>query len=356
MAKTRSKSRLSALAVLALLSGCVQPTTTSQSAVTLAAAMPSAVVSEQSQSLTPAEMRQVTSTAADTAYTLGPNDVIAISIYMHPELSVPPPNSAAGGALITGDGWVSLPLIGSVQLGGMTLDQAQDTLTADYAGYLKNPRVTLQLMQAQSLSYYLLGAFTAPGIKYPGHQLTLLEALALGGTVDIPHADLYQSYVAHGAVKLPVDLYALLIDGDLTQNITLQAGDSIVVPSAETESAYVFGAVGKPGATAFQSGGLSLLQALSEAGLDLPNYTDARLSAVHIIRSHGGNAAFYIVNATKILNGQAATFALEPGDIVFVPPTPVATWNQVLAQIIPTLQTASYGLSPFVDIRYLETH
>jgi polysaccharide export outer membrane protein len=316
---------------------------------------PSPIVSSEIQTLTPDELHQVTDTRAEPSYLLGPDDVISVSIYLHPELSVPQPglNSGLSGALITGDGTVSLPLVGPVKLAGLSIEQAQQALAAAYLPYVKDPNINIQLIQPQSMRYYLLGAFAAPGIKYPLHQLTLLEALALGGSVDIPAADLYQAYVAQGSTKLPVDLHALLIDGDLTQNIPLASGDTIVVPTSATENAFVFGAVGKPGAIPFQSGSLSLLQALSEAGLDLPNYTQSRLSEVRVIRAEGRTAEFYVVDATMILSARAASFNLQPGDIVFVPPTAVATWNQALSQLLPSLQTVSGALNPFVSIKYL---
>ena len=53
--------------------------------------------------------------------------------------------------------------------------------------------------------------------------------------------------------------------------------------------------------------------------MDLQNYTNARLSQIHVIRAHGKSADFIVVDAAKILQGQAYPFALEPGDIVFVP-------------------------------------
>ena len=315
----------------------------------------SAILSSQTETLSPDQIRQVMDTSPNEAYILGSNDVISVMVYLHPELTVPTLGSSStiGGALITSDGTVQLPLIGNIHLGGLTVSQAQQAITTAYEPYIVNPKVAVQLVQAQSLSYYLLGAFTAPGIKYPVHQLTLLEALALGGSVDIPNADLYQAYVAQGSTKLPVDLYALLIGGDLSQNITLAAGDAIVVPSSASENAFVFGAVGKPGAVPFQSGGLSLLQALSVAGLDLTNFTQARLARVHIIRAQGKTAEFYIVDANQILNGEAAPFSLEPGDIVFVPPSAIASWNQVLSLLIPSLQTTADILQPFVQINYL---
>jgi polysaccharide export outer membrane protein len=333
------------------LSGC-DPVSSSQPQA-LPMVTSSSIVSEQTETLSPAETRQVMGTSVEAAYTLGANDVISVTVYNHPELTVPAEYSSTGGALITSDGTVQLPLVGNVYLGGKTLAQARAAITAAYRAYIKDPQVAVQLVQAQSLRYYLLGDFTTPGVKYPAHQLTLLEALALGGSVNISQADLSQAYVAQNKVKLPVDLYALLVEGDLTQNVPLAPGDTIVVPPSTNENAFVFGSVGKPGAIPFLSGRLSLLQALSVAGLDLPSYTQARLSQVHIIRAHGTSAEFIVVDAHKILNGQAAPFTLVPGDIVFVPPTGIATWNQVLAQLIPSLEAIGDILNPFVQIKFL---
>ncbi len=341
-----------------VLSGCGSapaPAPQTQAQTPAPAPPGSAVISAETLSLPPAQLPKPAALTQDEAYTLGPNDIISISVYLHPELSVPQAGSTtgSGGVLITSDGSVTLPLIGSVNLNGLTIGQAQRLIASDYAGSVVNPDVTIQLIQAESLRYYLLGAFSSPGVKFPGHKMPLLDALALGGSVDIANADLYQAFVTKGSTKLPVDLHALLIDGDLSQNIMLDSGDTVVIPPATNENAFVFGAVGKPGPITFQSGALSLLQALSASGLDLPNYTSARLSQVHLIRAHGSSAEFLVIDATKILNGQALPFALQPGDIVFVPPTAVASWNQVLDMLLPSLSTVSGVLNPFVSIKYL---
>jgi len=360
VASGRSGRAVLAVGLLAglTLAGCdpvpSSPSTASLVHVHLAG---SAIISSQTEALSPDELRRVTDKSIDGAYRLGADDIISVTVYLHPELSVPQPGSTStvGGALITSDGSVELPLIGSVKLGGLTLAQANAQVTKDYSQYLNDPKVAIELQQAQSLRYYLLGEFTTPGVKYPVHQLTLLEALALGGSVDVDKADLYQAYVAQGTVKLPVDLHALLVDGDLSQNIPLAPGDAIVVPSSAAENAFVFGAVGKPGAIAFNNGALSLLQALAGADLDLANYTNARLARIHVIRAHGKSAQFFIVDARLILDGQAQNFTLEPGDIVFVPPDGIASWNQVLTELLPSLTTVADVLQPFVSIRYLQT-
>ena len=349
-------------AALAMVCSCSQGPPGPPVAVKTKTFLASPVVSAETQSLTPDELRKITDPHVGGTYVLGPDDLIAVSVYDHPELSAPitggPIGGGAaggigGGALITSDGTVQLPLIGSVSLGGLTLRQAQQRLTDDYSEYVDDPKVAIQLVQPQSLRYYLLGAFAAPGVKYPMHPLTLLEALSLGGTVDIQNADLYQAYVAQGNVKLPVDLYALLVDGDMEQNIHLASGDAIVIPTSANENAFVLGTVAKPGAVPFHAGSLSLLQALSSAGMDLASLTNAKLSDVRIIRARGRTAQFYVVNAQMILDGQAESFDLKPGDIVFIPPTKVATWNQVLAEILPSLQTIGAVLNPFVQIKFL---
>jgi len=342
-----------ALIVPLLLAGC-DPAPPSPP-VTIRSIPNTAIVSLNTETLTPAEQVRIASPTTDAAYRLGPSDAIGVTVYLHPDLTVPQPgvSGSGGGALITSDGSVELPLIGQVHLGGLTLSQAHDVLTAAYSKYIENAEVALELVQAQSLRYYLLGAFTEPGVKYPNRPLSLLEALALGGSVDLPNADLYQAYVAQGSVKLPVDLHALLVEGDLSQNITLAPGDVIVIPSSSTEDAFIFGSVLKPGPVPFGAGHLDLLQALSASGLDLPNYENARLERIHIIRAHGQSAEFIVVNADLILKGEAAPFALEPGDIVFVPPTPIASWNAVLNQILPSLSTISGVLNPFVQIKFL---
>jgi len=59
------------------------------------------------------------------------------------------------------------------------------------------------------------------------------------------------------------------------------------------------------------------------------------------------------LNVEKILRGEAASFLLLPGDIVFVPQGGVTNWNEALLQLLPTLQTIGALLNPFVQIKYL---
>ncbi len=194
--RCRARLRLLALLVASALSGCGGGTPAAMPialpASSSAAEAGSAVVSSQTEALTPRQLAAALSGNEDDSYQLGPNDLIIVSVYQHPELSAPPPGitSNNGGVLITSDGSIDMPLIGQVNLAGLTIPEAAQRISAGYAAVIRQPDVTIQLVNPQSLRYYLLGAFTLPGVKYPGHAMTLLDALALGGSVDIATADL----------------------------------------------------------------------------------------------------------------------------------------------------------------------
>jgi polysaccharide export outer membrane protein len=72
-----------------------------------------------------------------------------------------------------------------------------------------------------------------------------------------------------------------------------------------------------------------------------------------VIRSDGDHGELFTVDVASILNGEAAPFPLMPGDVVFVPAGAIANWNQALEQLLPTLQTISGILNPFVQYKYL---
>lgn len=288
------------------------------------------------------------------AYHLGPGDIISVSVYLHPSLSA---SAGAGtgipGALVTNDGNIQLPLLGQVHVAGMTLEELRNKLTQIYGKYVVHPNVSIQLQVAHSIRYYLLGEFTTPGLKFSDRTLTLLDAMALAGSVNFAEADLRSAYVVQEGKKLPINFHQLINDGNLGENIELQSGDTVVVPSISNMRAFVFGAVDKPGPVPFVDGRLGLLQALSAAGMNTTALTNAQLQDVRIIRSEGASGELITVNANAILQGKAAPFFLKSGDVVFVPQTAVSNWNQVIQQLLPSLQAISGVLNPFVSIKYL---
>lgn len=288
-------------------------------------------------------------------YHLGPGDVVSVAVYLHPALSTTSGSGSVGipGALVTNGGNIQLPMVGLLHVAGLTMAELRSKLTHLYGKYIIHPDVSVQLQVAHSIRYYLLGEFTSPGLKFSDRALTLLDAMALGGSVNFINADLRSAYVVQDGKKLPINFHQLLTDGNMSDNINLQSGDTVVVPSTASMRAFVFGAVDKPGPVPFVDGRLSLLQALSSAGMNTTTLTNAQLQDIRVIRSEGASGELMIVNASAILHGKAAPFYLKSGDVVFVPQTVVSHWNQVIQQILPSLQAISGALNPFVSIKYL---
>jgi polysaccharide export outer membrane protein len=330
--------------------------------------VPSAVVSRSKADIDPALLTAAVGERDGDAFRLGPGDTLLVAVYDHPELSIAPfvplGSSAQGGRpiglLVDNDGTVQLPLLGAVHVQGMTTDEVRLLIEDKLSTYVKTPRVSVQLLFAGSIRYYFIGQFTSPGVKFSDRPLGLLEALSLGGSVNLERASLRTSYVARGGKKLPVDFRRLVLEGDMTENIRLKSGDVVVVPDFQSEQAFVFGGVmnSNPGggAVPFVNGKLSLLQALARAGFGAAEHFQGRLSDVHIIRSEGDRGELFIVDANAIMEGKAASFDLAPGDVVYVPETALADWDQALNAILPFLETVSGILAPFVQLKYLSQH
>lgn len=324
--------------------------------------LPSAVVSQNDEVLDPAVVQAELDVSG--AYRVGAGDTLLIVVFGHPELAVGTyaggatlsPTSRTAGLVIDNDGTIQLPLLGAVNVSGKTSDEVRLLLEQRLAQFVKDPHVTVQVIFNGSIRYYLLGQFAQPGMKFADRPMRLLEALSLGGSVLLEQASLRGAYVARGGKRLPVNFERLLRQGDMRQNIRLQSEDTIFVPDNRSEQVFVFaGASGgaKGGAVPFVNGQLDLLQALAMAGIGYRERAQGKLDAVRIIRSENDRGKLFIVDAERILNGEAALFPLAPGDIIFVPETRVTSWNQLIEQFLPSLQAVSAILNPFVQIKFL---
>jgi polysaccharide export outer membrane protein len=320
------------------------------------------VRSVRNEALDPEVFQQVTGGGETDAYRVGPGDSLLVVVYGHPEVSiatytgVTPMGSRVPGFQVDNDGSIQFPLIGSVQVAGKTTNELRVFLEKRLTEFWHDPKVTVQVAYHGSIRYYLFGEFTVPGVKFSDRPLRLMEAMSLGGTVNLTRASLNSAYIARNGKRLPIDFQRLVRDGDLKHNIPMRTGDVVVIPDNASEQAYVFGGVtgdGGRGVVRFVNGRLDILQALSQAGFGFQERSEGVLSETHVIRSAGDKGTLFVVDVERILSGDAANFHLAPGDIIFVPTTWVTDWNNALRRLLPSLQTISGLLSPFVQIKYL---
>lgn len=327
--------------------------------------LPSPVVSRQAEVIDEQTRQAALAFDDKQAYRVGPGDSLLVAVYGHPELALSTysglqgvaPGGRGTGLIIDNDGTIQFPLIGNVEVAGQTAAELSTFLEKELALYVKDPHVTVQVIFAGTIRYHLIGQFSSPGLKYSDRPMRLLEALSLGGTVQLERASLRNAYVARSGQRLPVNFRRLLRDGDMQQNIALQPNDVVFIPDNGADQAFVFGGVvgnQAGGAVTFMNGRLDILQALAQAGFGFRERAQGVLDETRVIRSEGDRGELFVVDVERILQGEAANFYLQPGDVIFVPTTKLTDWNLAIQQMLPTLQGVSSLLNPFVQLQFLQ--
>jgi protein involved in polysaccharide export with SLBB domain len=112
------------------------------------------------------------------SYRLGAGDVVAIHVDKHPEDSVEK-------TTVSPVGQVYYPLLGNVKVAGKTLAQLQEYFTTSISEYIREPRVTLSLLESNSSKYGILGDVREPGVKIMTRPMRVFDAItAAGGITD----------------------------------------------------------------------------------------------------------------------------------------------------------------------------
>jgi polysaccharide export outer membrane protein len=285
-------------------------------------------------------------------YVIGSGDVLFVNVNGRPELSTNSlgNNVKISGSRVDGSGAIQLPLAGSVEVAGLTVPKAALRVAEAYRPFLKEPWAVLEVAEFRSRPLYLLGQFRRSGVVYMDRPLTLLQGIGMGDGFD-GQANIRAARLIRNNRTMPVDLYDLLVNGDQKQNVWLQPGDTVFLPDSRNQQVFVFGAVKKPGPVPIPQSGLTLSQAIASAELREIGY-DFR--HVRVIRSYSPTKGeLMVVDFDRILRGEALTVALREGDIIYVPKSGVGTWNDAIAEILPSLQAVSAILQPFVQIKFL---
>ena len=152
-----------------------------------------------------------------TVYRVGSGDVLSISI---PGVMNHKTNLAdqAQGFRVYSSGKVLLPLVGGVEVGGLTVDEIQIHLQDVFKPYVKEPIITVEILEYKSQPIYLLGEFLKPGVQYLDRPVSLIQGIALGGGMNTA-ANLRGARVVRANKILPVDVFELVYRGDLRQNL-----------------------------------------------------------------------------------------------------------------------------------------
>jgi polysaccharide export outer membrane protein len=240
-----------ALAVVATAAGAQSPT------ARLAVTSPS--TSQPYQPAQPVAQPQPTAAAA-ALESVGAGDMLRITVFRNPDLTTE--------ARVTDAGLITFPLIGDVPVTGLSPQQIGARIAEKLrAGkFVVNPEVSVALAQVNSRQVSVLGNVNKPG-RYPIDAVNskLTDFLAAAGGVAGPGSDIVTVVSNHNgqSTKTDVDLSRMFREGNLENNVTLQAGDTLFVHRAPM--VYVYGEVQKAGAYRLEPH-MTVMQAIAMGG------------------------------------------------------------------------------------------
>jgi polysaccharide export outer membrane protein len=220
----------------------------------LSAGMPAPVLAQAAVPAPPA------ANDAQRDYVLGAGDVVRISVFQNPDLSLE--------ARVSEGGSISYPLLGSVRLGGLSVQQAEKAIADGLRNgqFVKQPQVGILVIQVRSNQASVLGLVNRPG-RYPIEVtgMRMSELVALAGGIAVGGSDLVSLTGTRNGVpmRVTIDLPGLFGPANSTNDPVVLNGDVVFVDRMPI--VYVYGEVQRPGALRLERG-MTVLQGLASAG------------------------------------------------------------------------------------------
>lgn len=239
----------------------------------------------------------------DNNYMVGADDVLRVTVYGNPDLDAT--------VRVSSDGTILFPLLGQVQIGGMSVSQVSQQLGKRLAdGYIVNPQVSVFVEEFRSKKAIIIGQVRTPGLYELSGPTSVLELISKAGGLTPEAGDKATikrkpGSGAAGEKLITVNLRDLLERGQATVDAPIMDGDNVFV--SKSEVFYVTGEVGRPNSYRFEEG-TTVIQAITMAGGFSPIASKSR---VRIIRKLDG--------AEQVIKSVAMDVPLMPDDVVVVP-------------------------------------
>ena len=243
-----------------------------------------------------------------SALVLGPGDEMEVAVYGATDLS--------GHTRVSGDGNISIPLVGYVHVGGLTSSEAEGAIEEKLrqGNILNDPQVSVFVKEYTSSGVSVVGEVVKPGSYTILGPHRLFDVLQAAGGLTEKAAN--RAVISHrgsedpNTVELSKDPAQMALS-----NVELQPGDTVVVPAAPI--VYVLGEVTKPGGYVLGSGGgVTVLRIVAAAGGPT---RDAAIGGTKMLRRTPTGLQQIPVPLKKLMRAKAADIPLEADDIIFIP-------------------------------------
>ena len=283
------------------------------------------------------------------AYKIGPNDVLYITVWDHPELTAPSGAQQqidANGRLVRPDGTIFYPYIGQVDAAGKTIEELRSTIAERLKQYVDSPQVDLSVLRFASQKAILAGAVLKAGpLPITTSPLSVIEALG-AAEVDPQNADLSGLTLNRDGREYILDMDALNSSGSQLHHVFLKDGDQLYLPYNDRKKIYVMGEVLVPQAIKFKTKNMNLADVIGSVGG--MNQTTSNGNALYVIRGADNletepAKVFQLDAKSPTALAIATHFELKPQDIVYVGPAEVTRWNRLISQLLPSATILGTG-------------
>lgn len=237
--------------------------------------------------------------AAEGDYRLGSGDLIKITVFDHPELATETRVSHSGN--------ITFPLVGQIAVAGLSTWEVEKTLSQSLAtgGFIRHAQVSVLVVEYESQKVSVMGQVEKPG-QYPLSAANyVLDVLALAGGVNGQTAADHATLLKRDGSRKAIDLGALL-EGDMSQNLEVQGGDTLNIPRAP--QFYIYGEVQKPGVYRLERN-MTVSRAIS-AGGGLTSRGSERRTIIKR-RDESGVEREYAARSSDILAADDVVFVRE---------------------------------------------
>lgn len=245
-------------------------------------------------------------------YIIGPQDLLEIKVFELPEFD--------HTIRVSEDGSITLPLLGNVQVGGLTKEKVEQKIAELMDKYVKKAQVSVFIKEYQSSRVAIIGAVEKPGMyELVGRQTLLQMVSQAGGFKENAANEIYILREGRdgNTASISIDLEDLLLNGNQRLNIPLQPNDVINIPVDKLITIYVFGQVRNPGALQVKmSKKITLLQAIAQAGGLSENAS--KRGVIVKRKDKNGKETNLRINLNDVIKGKRKDIPLREGDVVIV--------------------------------------
>ena len=274
-------------------------------------------------------------------YRVAPLDVLSVTVWDHPELTIPAGEFRAAdvaGNPVLADGTMFYPHVGVLPVAGKTIPEIRALLTERLRKVIERPQLDVRVVAFRGKRVQVTGDVVKPStLPLTDVPLRVQDAVAQAGGLG-PSAWSRSVTLTRAGQVHRLDLQALYDQGDVSQNWLLQDGDILNVPSRQQNKVFVMGEVRHPSSRLMAKGRMTLAEAISDSeGFDP---LTSNPGEVYVIRGRYETPRVFNLDASSadalLL---AVQFQLEPLDVVYVAPYALANWNRFVSQLMPTIQS-----------------